>query len=225
MKDQNIQIVKEYIEQVFNQKRIERIFDYIAEECIFHSPPYVGIGLIPDSTSGERIVIQEIARGGPADGKLQIGDVITRARDANGDWQTFDELHLRLWGQGKLGAPVTLTVLRGDKELEYTIMRGRIEGFDNKAEDTIWMWEEYLTKEFPDLTCEINLIFGEGDQVAYFATNTGTNSTFHQTVIWTECNILRLEKGRIVEWWGVEDTQSQMLQEGFRLLEPVKEAV
>jgi len=225
MKDQNIQVVKDYVEQVFNQKRLERFFDYIAEECILHSVPYVGLGLSPDDTSGVSIVIRDIARGGPADGKLQVGDVIRRARDANGDWRTFDELRLRLWGQGKLGAPVTLTVQRGGQELEITLQRGRVEGFDSKAEDTLWIWEEFLTKDFPDLTCEINLIFGEGDLVAYFATNTGTCSTFHQSVIWTECNILRLEKGRVVEWWGVEDTQSQMLQQGFRLLEPEKETV
>jgi len=52
MKDQNIQVVKDYVEQVFNQKRLERFFDYIAEECILHSVPYVGLGLSPDDTSG-----------------------------------------------------------------------------------------------------------------------------------------------------------------------------
>lgn len=127
MEIKNTQIVKDFVEQVYNQKRLERIFDYVAEECIFHTPPYVGLGLSVEERAGEQMVINDIARGGPAEGKFQVGDVITRAQDANGDWRTFDELRLRLWGQGKMGAAATLTVQRAGQELEITLQRGRIE--------------------------------------------------------------------------------------------------
>jgi predicted SnoaL-like aldol condensation-catalyzing enzyme len=61
-----------------------------------------------------------------------------------------------------------------------------------------------------------------GDLVAYYATNSGTSKIYNQSAVWTECNILRLEDEKIVEWWGAEDTLSQWRQFGFQIKEPNK---
>lgn len=46
-------------------------------------------------------------------------------------------------------------------------------------------------------TVEVTLKRG---RVAYFAINSGTNQLYHQSAVWSECNLLRLENGKIVEW-------------------------
>jgi len=225
MENKNIHIVQECIEQIFNAKRFDRIYDYYSEQCIFHSPPYVGLGIFPDDSSGEQLVIKSVAANGPAAGKVQVGDVLLRASDANGTWESYDQLRIGLWGQGKLGTEVTLTLLREGESFEVTIVRGRVEGFDNTMADVRDVWQHYLQEEIPDLQTEINQILASGDLVAYFATNTATSAIYHQSTVWTECNILRIDNGKIVEWWGVEDLLGQWRQLGFRMMEPVKELV
>jgi len=223
MENTNIHIVQECIEQIFNAKRFDRIYDYYSEACIFHTPPYVGVGIFPDDSSGEQLVIKNVASHGPAAGRVQVGDVLLRATDAYGTWEGYDQLRTGLWGQGKLGTEVTLTFLRNGESVEITLMRDRVEGFDNIIADVCDAWQHYLLKEMPDLHTEINHILASGELVAYFATNTGTSSIYHQSAVWTECNILRLQNGKIVESWGVEDLFRQWRQLGFRMMEPVRE--
>ncbi len=80
--------------------------------------------------------------------------------------------------------------------------------------------ERAFTEEMPDLRVEISQILASGDQVAYFSTNTGTSAIYQQSAIWVDCNIVRFKDGKIVEWWGVEDTLSQLRQFGFWILPP-----
>jgi predicted ester cyclase len=223
MENQNIQIVRDCIAQIQNGKNFSRLSDYYSETCIFKSPPYVGLGIIPDDSSGERIVIKRVAPDGPAAGKVQAGDVLLRARDEKGDWEGYEQLRTGLWGQGKLGTELTLTLLRNGETVEETIVRGRVQGFNGTIAEFKDSWQHFLETEMPDLHTEINLILASGDLVAYYATNTGTNTLYGQSAIWPECNILRLENGKIVEWWGVEDTLTEWRQLGFRITEPVKE--
>jgi predicted ester cyclase len=220
MESKNVQIVRESIEQISNAKRFDRIFDYYSEQCLFHTPPYVGLGLFPDETSGERLVIKSVAANGPAAGKVQIGDELLRASDANSTWEGYDSLRTGLWGQGKLGTEVTLTLLRDGETLDVTMARGRVEGFDSTLADALPDWKYYLTEVMPDLHTEINQIIADGDFVAYFSTNTGTSNTYHQSAVWTESGILRLENSKIVETWVVEDQLSMWRQFGFRIQEP-----
>jgi len=56
--------------------------------------------------------------------------------------------------------------------------------------------------------------------VAYHATHWSTHPKYQQSAVWTSCNILRLENDKIVEWWSVDDSLSQQLQLGFRMVEP-----
>ena len=146
--------------------------------------------------------------------------MLLRASDANRTWEGYDSLRTGLWGQGKPGTEVTLTLLRNGETLDVTMARGRVEGFDSIMADVLTDWQYYLSEVMPDLHTEINQIIADGDFVAYYATNTGTSKIYHQSAVWTDCNILRLENGKIAEWWGVEDQFSMWRQFGFRVMEP-----
>ena len=220
MEDQNIRIVKECIEQITNAKQLDRIYEYYSPQCVFHTPPYVGMGIFPDDTSGEKVVIKQVAKNSPAAGVLQIGDELLSASDATSSWQGYKQLRSGLWGQGRFGTPVKVTLLRNGQKTEVTVTRGRVEGFNSTLEQVIDMWLYFFREEMPDIRTEIQQIFTSGDLVAYYATNSGTSSIYHQSAVWSECNILRLENGKIVEWWGVEDTISQWRQFGFQIAEP-----
>lgn len=220
MEDQNIRIVKGCIEQIINAKQLDRIYEYYSPDCVFHTPPYVGMGIFPDDTSGEKVVIKQVAKKSPAAGVLQIGDELLSASDATSSWQGYKQLRSGLWGQGRIGTPVNVTLLRNGQVLEVTVTRGRVEGFDSILQDVIDIWKHFLLEEMPDLKEDIQKLLASGDLVAFFAINSGTSSIYHQSAVWSECNILRLENSKIVEWWGVEDTISQWRQFGFQIAEP-----
>jgi predicted ester cyclase len=165
-------------------------------------------------------VIKSVAANGPASGKVQVGDVLLRARDANRTWEGYESLRSGLWGQGKSGTEVTLTLLREGETVDVTMARGRVEGFDSVLADSLSDWKYYLTEIMPDVHTEINQIIADGDFVAYYATNTGTSNMYNQSAVWTESGFLRLENGKIVETWFVEDQLSQWRQFGFRMSEP-----
>jgi hypothetical protein len=223
MEYKNIQIVKDCIEQIINAKQFDRIYDYYSEECVFYNPPYVGLGFFPDDSSGERLIVKMIVPNSPAAEVLQQGDVLLRASDAHGTWEGYDDLRTGLWGQGILGTDLSLALLRNGDTIEVTIKRGRIDGFDLSIATLHDVWRHFLLEEMPDLKTEIIQIMATGDLVAYFATNTGTSTIYNQSAVWTECNILRMENGKIVQWWGVEDTLSQWRQLGFQIKEPYKQ--
>jgi predicted SnoaL-like aldol condensation-catalyzing enzyme len=220
MENKNVQIVREAIEEIANAKHFDRTYEYYSEQCILHNPPYVGLGLFPDDSSGERLVIKTVAANSPSSGKVQVGDELVRVRDANGIVEGFDKLKMRLWGQGKLGSEVTLTLLRDGETLDITLRRGRVEGFDQTIGASLDGWQYYATHDMPDVHTEINQIFAAGDLVAYYAINNGTNMTYQQSAVWGECGIMRLENGKIVESWAIEDHHSMLRQFGFRFIAP-----
>lgn len=223
MENKNIKIVKECIEQITNAKQFERIYDYYSKDCVFYNAPYVGLGFFPDDSSGDHLVVKMVVPNSPAADVLQQGDVMLRASDDSGTWEGFDQLRTGLWGQGKLGTDLTLTILRNGETIEATITRGQIDGFDLNIATLLDVWRHFLLEEMPDLKTEIIQIMASGDLVAYFATNTGTSTIYDQSAVWAECNLLRLDNGKIVEWWGVEDTLSQWRQLGYQIKEPQKE--
>ena len=222
MENKNIQIVQKCVEQIMNHKQLDRIYDYYSQGCIFRTPPYVGLGIMYDDSSGESVVINQVAENAPATGKVQVGDVVLRASDEHGTWEGFERLRAGSWGLGALGSEVSLSVLRDGQTLDVTLVRSRIDGFDSILSEILDNYQHYLTHDIPDYHSEINRILASGDLVAYFATNTGTSAVFHHSAVWTECNIVRLENGKIVEWWGVEDTLSMRHQFGFHLVEPLE---
>ena len=126
----NKQIFREYIERVFNPQNFDLGYDYFSEECIFHTPPYVGLGIQVDDTIGDKVIIQEVTPHGPAAEHLQKGDEVIRVSDEAGIRETFEQISQGTWGQGKIATPITVTVRRGDETFDFTFSRGRIEGFD-----------------------------------------------------------------------------------------------
>ena len=84
---------------------------------------------------------------------------------------------------------------------------------------------KFFTEIMPDYKAEIKVILEDGDKVAYYLLSSGTSQEFHASAIWPECGIMRLENGKIVETWNVEDNLSWNLQMGYQVKEPVKEKV
>jgi hypothetical protein len=225
MSKSNKQIFQEFIEKVINPQNFELVHEYLAEDCVFHTAPYVGLGFMIDDTSGEKVYIQEIAPNSPAAAHLQEGDEIVRGSDDSGVFETYEQLKTSIWGQGKIGTPITLTIRRDDKDFDVTITRDRIESFDTILSDTLEFWKHYMENTWPDQKSEITLLVEEDDLVSYYMLVSGTNVDYNQPAIWAESGIVRFKDGKITYWWSVEDTLSQWKQLGYRISEPVKEAV
>ena len=220
MSQSNKQIVQKYYEEVINGKKFDRMDDYIAERCVFHGVPYVGMGVFPDDSSGDKVLVRLIAIGSPAQGKLQHGDQIVSAEDENGRWDTYQQLKTASWGQGKVGTWVKMKVRRDGQEMDFTFQRALIQGFDFVYSQTKDAFTTYLQKDYPDLKVTIHKYVEEGDLVAVYLTNVGTNSDYQRQAVWDEYDIYRIQDGKIVEAWGLEDIFSQSKQLGFIIQPP-----
>ena len=223
MSKPNIELIEECIEVVLNQKRFDRVFEFYSHNAVLHTPPYVGLGITADDRSGHKVFLREVAPSGPAYEKLLPGDELIRVQDHDRAWETFDELRNGLWGQGVLGTPITVTVRRENQQFEIPLVRGRVNGWDIHLNRVVDVWEAEIKNHWPDMRVEIKLILGQGDLVSCYLLNSGTNTEFHHTAIWSELDIFRIQNHRITETWGVEDTNAELKQLGFRTTEPVKE--
>ena len=222
MSKTNKQIFEEFVDQVLNKKNFDLINEYMEERCTFHTPPYVGLGFHPDTSSGDKVIVQLISPNSPAAEHLQVGDEVLQIRDENGVRDTYEQLSSGTWGQGKLGAPIELTIRRGDKTFDVSIARGLIEHFDSVLSETFEQWKDYMNNIWPDMDNKINLLIQDGENLAYAMTSKGTNNDYKRSAIWAECGIVRFKDGKITEWWSVEDTLSQYRQLGHFVKEPEK---
>jgi len=220
MSKTNSDIVREYLEEVFNRKHFENAFDYCNQDCVLHNSAYVGVGFVPDDSSGEKVIVKEIIPNSPATGKLRVNDEIVQVRDAGNDWKTFKELKSGTWGQGILDSELTIIVKRDGQVLDIPLIRGRIEAYDLKLTSVIDSWKHYTLTYVPESNIEIKVIFENEDLVAYYAVDTATNLEYHHSAVWDECGIYRLKNGKIIEMWGAENSFSQMKQFGYQILEP-----
>ena len=223
MSKTNVQIVQEFIEEVYNKKRYDRAFEYCTEDYVLHIAPYIGIGADWDDRSGDKHVLVDVAPNGPAAGNLQIGDELVRVTDGQKTLGTFQELKEIAWGQGAMGTSITVTVNRGGTIMDVILTRGRVEGFDVVLSQSLDRWKDYILKYWPDSHAEIQKIFGDSDYVACYSINSGTHQGYRRSAFWADCSMYRLENGKIVESWGVEDSFSQMKQLGYQINEPVTE--
>jgi len=223
MAQTNIQIVEGYIEQVINQRRLERLHDFCSEGCVSHAPPYVGMGGNFDDTSGEKLILTQIAPNGPMDGHLQIGDELIRVKHGDKTWETFDELRKGFWARGLAGTEICVTVRRRGNILSIPLTLGEVKQFDIKVSDVCKTAIPYMQKYWPDLKTEIKEIFGNGDMVACYAVNYGTNTEYNRSAIWDELDMFRLKDGRITEIWAVENSFEELSQLGYQITEPVRE--
>jgi predicted SnoaL-like aldol condensation-catalyzing enzyme len=215
----NSDVLRGYFKEIDNQKKLDRLSVYVSEQVVGHNPPYVGLGVINDDSDGKNIIVRRVNSGGPADGKLQVGDVIVRVMDGGRTFRTYQELRSFVWGQGVLGTPVTLWVQRGGVEHEITIKRGLVQGL----EGTFQFWQTGMPmyfKEWPDLHTDVIHVVEAGDLVAYYCEHQGHNSVYGRSAVWEESGIVRIQNGKITDWWSTENTLSQMKQLGYTLREP-----
>ena len=219
MMQTNSDILRGYFEEIDNQKKLDRLSYYVSEHVVGHASSYVGLGVINDDSNGMNLIIRSVNPGGPADGKLQVGDVIERVKDGERTLRSFEELRSSVWGQGVMGTPITLWVKRDGVEHEITIKRGLVKGLEN----TFQMWQVGMPtyfKEWPDLHTEVVQMVEAGDLVAYFCEHEGHNSIYNRSAVWDDCGIVRIQNGKITDWWSTENTISQMKQLGYTLREP-----
>jgi len=223
MSQANIRIVEEYIEQIINQRRLERLSEFCSEDCVSHAPPYVGLGVDFDDTSEEHLILQQIAPNGPANGRLQIGDELVRVKHGDRNWETFDELRKGLWARGLVGTEICVTVRRHGNLLSIPITLRQVDQFDLKVSDVFKTAIPYMQKYWPDLKMDIKKIFGNGDMVACYSVNHGTNTEYNRSAVWDEMDIFKFKGGKIVEIWSVENNLEELHQLGYQVTEPVRE--
>ena len=223
MSQTNIQVVEGYIEQIINQRRLERLPDFCSEDCVSHAPPYVGLGGNFDDTSGEKLILTQIAPNSPMDGHLQIGDELIRVKHGDRTWETFDELRKGFWARGLVGTEICVTVKRHGNTLSIPLTLGQVEQFDINMLDVFRTAIPYMQKYWPDLKMDIKEIFGSGDMVACYAVNHGTNTEYNRSAVWDEMDIFKLKDGKITEIWGIENSLEEIHQLGYQVNEPVRE--
>ncbi len=220
----NVEIVKQFVDAL-NHNDFDRIQELCSPDCIAHGMPFVGVGIVADTSDGQHTIVRAVVPGAPASGILQAGDEILRVSGPEATWDGFEALKNGLWGWGIPGTPLTITVRRDGQPLELHLHRGRVDAFDRKLSEFIDAWRHDKLTTWPDLQIDIKLIFEKDDLVAFFAIDEGVNQDYRFAAIWSECNIFRVRDGRIVDTWNVEDSLSQMKQLGYQLTEPQKEAM
>ncbi len=220
MSQNNISILQGYFDEVFNQKRLDLFPKYISEKFTGHGMAYVGMGLMTDDSSGNQLIVKAVAPGSPANGKFMVGDEIIRAQDGDRTWNTYEELrHGGLWGQGVVGTPLTVWVRRNGTETEIGLRRGIVSGFEYTYPMAETGIRQFL-EEWPDLkTRLVNAIESDG-MVAYHVENQGQNVRYGRSAVWTEFGFVRIQDGKIIDWWNSEDSIPQYKQLGFIILVP-----
>jgi ketosteroid isomerase-like protein len=210
----NVETIQEAIEQIVNQKRIDRWDRYFAADYVARGAPFVGLGFSRD-TSGNRHVVDRVFPGGPADGQLQAGDELLWVEDGTRRWASYEEIE-----RGLRGRRVTLGVRRGDRELQRELTRDRFERPDAGTEQAKAEMREFMTHQFPDVRVTIRLIVAEGDMVVSLLEYRGTHARFGREAVWQEAWFARLSEGRIVEGWPVIETTALHEQLGDRRVPP-----
>ncbi len=218
----NIEIIEEILEQVVNQKKIEVYDQYISPEYVSHGNPYIGTGLGVDS-SGNQHILQFILPGGPAEGKLQVGDELLWVEDEHRRWATYEEIQQGFL-MGSRGSRYKMGVRRGDQTLEVAFAKEWIQGFDTPKDQAKSELQEFMTNQFPDLSASIVLFLEEGDRIFCLVEYRGTHAEFEREAVWREAWFVRISEGKVVEDWTVYDASSYFRQLGYQLIPPGADA-
>ncbi len=216
----NKETVQGYFEEYINKKDLDQFDDYFTEKSIFHSPPYVGMGVSSDDTSGDKVFIMNVAKGSPADGYLLPGDQLVRVRDEKNVWETYKELREPDWGQGVIGTSVSIRILRDGKTLDFQLKRGIVQTFDLLMVDFKEIDRYYMTKVWPDQKITVQHLIEEGDLVMAHCLVSGMNMEYHRQAVWPFIELFKVRDGKILETWYVEDSYSMMKQLGYKIVPP-----
>jgi len=214
----NVEIIQETIDQVVNQKKIERWDQYFSPDYIARGAPCIGIGFSVES-SGDKHIFNFIVPGSPAEGKLQVGDELLWAEDKHQRWTTYAELSQGFL-QGFQGSKIKMGVRRGNQTLEVEITRDLFMGFDTPTDQAKSDMQEFMTNQIPDLKATIKLILADGELVVCLLEYRGTHANFEREAIWREAWFVRLAEGKIVESWPIMDESSYLRQLGYKLVPP-----
>jgi ketosteroid isomerase-like protein len=215
----NAEIVRDVLEQIVNQKKIDAWDQYFSPDYVARSAPFIGMGFSRD-TSGNKHIISAITHGSPAEGKLHVGDELLWVEDARQRWTTYEDISKGL--QIYHGSKLRLGVRRGEETLELELTRGPIKGFDADNEQAKSDMLEFMTNEIPDLRVDIKLAFADGDMVTCLMEYRGTHATFKREAIWREIWVARLAEGKIVESWPLPDVDAYLRQLGYQSVPPSK---
>ncbi len=219
MNETNSSTLRGYYQEVVNQKRIDLIPKYVSEEFHGHEPAYVGIGMMMDDSNGTNVTVRAVASGGPADGRLMVGDEIVRVFDGERTRQTYEELRQPIWGRGVVGTPLTVWVRRDGEEREIILTRGVVPSFEMPYR-FLEPFERENFEEWPDLQARLLHVVEDGDLVAFYAEARGRNARYGRSAVWAESGIVRFREGKIVDWWIVGNDASLMKQLGYAINEP-----
>ena len=210
----NAEIIQDTIEQIVNQKNIDKWDQYFSPDYVSRGAPYIGMGFSRD-TSGDRHIIDMIAPGSPADGKLQLGDELIWVEDEHQRWATYEEIE-----QGIRGRQYKVGVRRGDQNFEYELTRDLLRGLDTQTDQAKLDMREFMTKESPDLRATIKLVLADDDMVVTLLEYLGTHAGFERQAVWREAWFVRLSEGKIVEGWPIIDESSFFRHLGYQLVPP-----
>ena len=210
----NIEIIQETLEQVVNQKKIDRWDHYFSPDYLARGAPYIGMGFSRD-TSGHKHIIDRIVPGSPADGKLQVGDELIWVEDEHQRWAAYEEIQ-----QGIRSSRYKVGLQRGAQTLEVELTRELVHGFDTPSGQAKYEMQEFMTETFPDLRVSLKLILADGELVVSLLEYRGTHAGFGREIVWREAWFARLSAGKIVESWPVIDSDAYYRQLGYQLIPP-----
>ena len=220
MNNKNEKIVRDFYEQVMNEKRVDLIDEFFSDDYLYRAPSYVGLGFMPDVSSGDKYIVVSTAPGGPADGKLLPGDEIIRVEDGENSWNSYQELETGYWARGIIGTKTRVQFIRGGKTESIELERGLIKGFDIPKNDFRANFIRFLKHDYPDLNVTIDMMISKGDLVASAVTYIGTNTQFKRQAIWNENTFSRFTEGKISEEWSTIDNLALLTQLGYKITPP-----
>jgi predicted ester cyclase len=210
----NLETIRETIEQIVNQKKIELWDHYFSPDYIARGAPFIGMGFSRDRSENQHI-INMIVPGSPAEGKLQVGDELLWVEDEHHRWSTYEQIE-----QGLQGRKYKLGLRRGNQTLEVELTRDLLKGFDTHTEQAKSEMQEFVTKQFPDLRATIKLILADGEMVVCLLEYRGIHAKFKREAVWQEAWFARLSEGKIVESWPIIDLDSYFRHLGYQLIPP-----
>jgi len=171
----NVKIIREVLEQVVNQKRIDKWDDYFSPDYIARGAAFIGMGFSRDRSDGKDIV-DGIMPGSPAEGTLHVGDEILWVEDERERWDSHDGISEGL--RTYRGTTLKLGVRRGEQTLEFELAGDFIPGFDTDNDGAKSEMQHFMTREVPDLSVDIKMTLADGDKVVCLMEYRGTHASY-----------------------------------------------